>query len=177
MGRCEGVDDVMHRLETGNSPTKLEENGRGRLPSLHHRPSLLNTSLHGMTMKNRSAQPPPPPGKPSTKVKSVKGSDNLLERLQGMHRKHRQQGSTKIPGNRQKRNTVSMTSNDASDQSNDTDNIPKRSRSTPTVKESPASLQRRRSLPKIKKKLPDEDILNLAFTKYLEMDCEIGKHI
>ena len=58
-----------------------------------------------------------------------------------------------------------MAGNDASDQSNDTDNIPKRSRSTPTTKESQASLQRRRSLPKIKRKLPNEDILNLAFIK------------
>ena len=59
-GSNEEVDDVMHRLETGNSPTKIEDKGRGRLPSLHHRPSLLNTSMHGMARKNGSGQPPPP---------------------------------------------------------------------------------------------------------------------
>ena len=28
-GSNEEVDDVMHRLETGNSPTKIEDKGRG----------------------------------------------------------------------------------------------------------------------------------------------------
>ena len=57
-----------------------------------------------------------------------------------------------------------MAGKDASDQSSDTDNIPKRSLSTPTTKDINIFATSAIS-PKIKRKLPNEDILNLAFIK------------
>jgi len=181
----ESADDsnLLDQLETGNSPTHSREDNnssimnrnssQNRLKPLNHTPALLKSSMLSPKKDSLIRQPLPSP-----KVPNKEDASALLKRLQGLHRNHRQKRSSEnninIKSQRQAMSSHIVPSNTlhkSSDNEYSTNhgNKPKRHHTLSGVGNQTHrkihTLSRRRSLPRIKKKLPNDDILKLAFIK------------
>ena len=95
-------NDLLDQLENGNSPTHINNNNK--LKPLN-KPSLLTSSMLGIKKNNLTRKPLPPTLSSTTANNRQKEDANkLLQRLQGLHRKHRKGLSD---GSNNKRHTIS----------------------------------------------------------------------